>query len=70
MKPAPVTAARIERCLDRVALAIAAAGTDGTAYLPLFERLERELTALRCRESSLEAALARAAQHSGHRLAG
>jgi len=48
-----ITPALLERCLDRVALAISRAGPNGTAYLPIFERLERELHTMRSQEELL-----------------
>ncbi|MER8408289.1 hypothetical protein NKH16_27080 [Mesorhizobium sp. M1307] len=40
--PEPVTLDRIDRALDTLALAIHKAGNKGRAYLPIYERLERE----------------------------
>jgi hypothetical protein len=49
-----MTATRIESALAYVAACIAA---HGDAYLPLFERLEAELLAVRTKESARDRAL-------------
>jgi len=46
----------LERHLDRLALAIDRAGKRGVVYLPIFERIEAELDALRAREERMERA--------------
>ena len=46
----------MERHLDRLALAIDRAGKRGVVYLPIFERIEAELDALRAREERMERA--------------
>lgn len=51
-----VTEARLERCLDGLAVAVA----DDPFYLPLFQRLEAELESLVARRHALERARARA----------
>ena len=56
---APVTIEDIEFAMDEVALAIDMAGAKGAVYLPIFERLERELLALRERQSTMSAVKAR-----------
>lgn len=56
---APVTIEDIEFAMDEVALAIDMAGAKGVVYLPIFERLERELLALRERQSTMSAVKAR-----------
>jgi len=43
--PKPVTPERIERALDRVAEIIVAYGDEGHKFLPLYDRLEKELRA-------------------------
>lgn len=47
--PAPVsiTVDVLEKCLDRVALAIDQAGDRGAVYLPIYDRLEVELKLLK-----------------------
>lgn len=47
----PISRARIERALHFVAIVVAAPG--GEAYLPIFERLERELAALDAKTDAL-----------------
>lgn len=55
-----VSAERIERCLDRLSVAMVKAGQDGRKFLPLYQRLEYELAAALERDSILSSALARA----------
>lgn len=50
------TQERIERALRFMAQVVA--GPDGEVYLPIFERLERELAALDAKSSALERARA------------
>ena len=45
-----ITAAVLEKCLDRVALLIAESGDKGAVYLPIYDRLEAELEALKAKE--------------------
>lgn len=49
-----ITPAVLEKCLDRVAGAINRAGSRGIVYLPIYERIEREIDTLRSRESKLD----------------
>ena len=58
-RSAPVTIERIERAMDEVALAIDMAGDRGAVYLPIYERLERQLLTLRERQSTISAVKAR-----------
>ena len=39
----------LEKCLDRVALAIDRASKPGAVYLPIYERIEAELDTLRAK---------------------
>ncbi|GGF38537.1 hypothetical protein GCM10011321_31860 [Youhaiella tibetensis] len=59
MKPAPagehVSAERIERCLDRLAVIVHRAGKSGHVYLPYAEYLEAALAEARARELSKDA---------------
>jgi hypothetical protein len=48
-----ITVAVLEKCLDRVALLIAESGDKGVVYLPLYERLEAELEALKAKEDRM-----------------
>ena len=48
--PVSITANVLEKCLDRVALAIDQAGDKGAVYLPIYDRLEAELKALKDKE--------------------
>lgn len=54
-----VTVERIERAMDEVALAIDMAGDKGTVYLPIYERLERELQECRAKQTTLSSVRAR-----------
>ncbi|KRQ03495.1 hypothetical protein AOQ71_32865 [Bradyrhizobium manausense] len=58
----PITVATLEWCLDRLAYAMHRAPQGGEVYLPIFERLESDLAALRAKEAMLERARARAAR--------
>lgn len=53
-RPIKITPELLERCLDRVALAIDREGAHGAVYLPIFERLEAELAAMRRQEAALD----------------
>ncbi len=46
----------LEKCLDRVALAIDRAGKRGAVYLPIYERIENELDTLRAKEERMKRA--------------
>ncbi len=46
----------LEKCLDRLALAIDRAGKRGAVFLPIYERVETELDALRARQDRMERA--------------
>jgi hypothetical protein len=46
----------LEKCLDRLALAIDRAGKRGVVYLPIYERIEAELDALRAKEERMKRA--------------
>ena len=48
-----ITTDVLEKCLDRVALAINKAGDKGAVYLPIYDRLEAELKALKDKEERL-----------------
>ena len=48
--PVYITVDVLEKCLDRVALAIDQAGDKGAVYLPIYDRLEAELNALKDKE--------------------
>lgn len=66
VRRAPVTIEDIEFAMDEVALAIDMAGAKGIVYLPIFERLERELLALRERQSTMSAVKARLERLAAH----
>ncbi|QMV00123.1 hypothetical protein GHV40_00855 [Devosia sp. D6-9] len=66
VRRAPVTIEDIEFAMDEVALAIDMAGAKGVVYLPIFERLERELLALRERHSTMSAVKARLERLAAH----
>lgn len=63
---APVTIERIERAMDEVALAIDMAGDRGAIYLPIYERLERELVECRAKETTLSSVRARLERLAAH----
>jgi hypothetical protein len=46
----------LEKHLDRLALAIDRGGKRGVVYLPIYERIEAELDALRAKEERMERA--------------
>ncbi|MCP1766070.1 hypothetical protein [Bradyrhizobium japonicum] len=58
----PITVAKLEWCLDRLAHAMHRAPQGGEVYLPIFERLESELAAAKAKEAMLERARVRAAR--------
>lgn len=58
-RQAPVTIERIERAMDEVALAIDMAGDRGVVYLPIYERLERELQECRAKQTTLSSVKSR-----------
>jgi hypothetical protein len=49
----------LERCLDRLAIAMHRAPQGGEIYLPIFERLEREIDAKKANESAMSRAIRR-----------
>jgi len=55
----PITIDRIERCLDRLAQIMVASGAEGRAYLPIYERLESELEAMRDTDDKMSRIYAR-----------
>ena len=57
----------LEKCLDRVALAIDRAGKRGAVYLPIYERIEAELDTLRAKEERMERARQRLKQLQGRK---
>ena len=54
-----ITVDVLEKCLDRVALLIAEGGEKGDVYLPIYDRLEAELEALRAKKDRMERIRAR-----------
>jgi hypothetical protein len=64
-QPEPVTAERIEKALDGLAQIMVDAGAAGRAYLPLFQRLERELAEMRAVDDAMAAVVARARRSTG-----
>ncbi|MGX0962732.1 hypothetical protein AB7M63_003181 [Bradyrhizobium japonicum] len=58
----PITVATLEWCLDRLAYAMHRAPQGGEVYLPIYERLESELAALKAKEDMMERARVRAAR--------
>ena len=56
MSSEPITAARLERCLDRIAEIITADRDGGRVYLPIYARLECELAEHHAAEELMAAA--------------
>ena len=56
---AEITPEILERCLDRLAIAMQRAPQGGEIYLPIFERLEREIEALNAAQSTMARAMRR-----------
>lgn len=54
-----ITMEVLERCLDRLAIAMERAPQGGEVYLPIFERLETEIEAKKASESTMARALRR-----------
>jgi hypothetical protein len=48
-----ISADVLEKCLDRVALLISESGDKGAVYLPIYDRLESELEALKAKEDRM-----------------
>lgn len=57
--PLPRTVDRCERYLDRLALVVERAGPDGSAFLPIARRLQRELAEAKGEERLLQDLMAR-----------
>ena len=55
-----ITSERVETALDKLAQAIVRLGPKGERALPIYERLERELEALRANEAKMAAVYERA----------
>ena len=58
----PLTVQRVERALDKLAETIVFLGDDGQKLLPLYDRLEQELAALKSSDSRMDEIRARAAR--------
>ena len=54
-----ITVDVLEKCLDRVALLVAEDREKGAVYLPIYDRLEAELEALRAKKDRMERIRAR-----------
>ncbi|WP_316224992.1 MULTISPECIES: hypothetical protein [unclassified Bradyrhizobium] len=54
-----ITIDALERCLDRLAIAMQRATQGGEVYLPIFERIEAEIEARKASESTMARALRR-----------
>jgi len=55
----PITVATLERALDQLAMIMAEAPDQGIIYLPIWRRVEQELTNLRNQNDDLAAVRAR-----------
>lgn len=54
VKPSDITPDLLERCLDQLAFEIDRAGPEkGLKALPIFERIEKELAALRAKDDAM-----------------
>lgn len=58
--PKPVTAERIERALDVLARIMIELGEEGLRCLPIYERLEKELAAIKSGQDKMAAVQERA----------
>ncbi|MDH7805509.1 hypothetical protein P3T33_000626 [Rhizobium sp. AN67] len=58
----PITIERVERALDKLAEIIVLLGENGINVLPIYDRLEKELAALRSSGSQMDEVRARAAR--------
>lgn len=58
----PITVGTLEWCLDRLAYEMHRAPQGGEVYLPIWERLESEISSLKAKEAMLERARVRAAR--------
>ncbi|MGR9169625.1 hypothetical protein [Rhizobium sp. KDH_Rht_773_N] len=65
----PITAKRIERAMNRLAEIMVKLGPEGENCLPIYERLERELTGYRAREQKMMEVSERAKQSKASRAA-
>ncbi len=65
----PITPERIEAALDHLAEIMVAFGDAGAIYIPLYERLERELVAARATEAKMAAIHEHAKRVKERRLA-
>lgn len=54
-----ITIDLLERCLDRLAVVMHRASQGGEVYLPIFERLEREIADRHASESTMARAMRR-----------
>lgn len=54
-KPQPVTAERIENALDTLARLMIDLGPEGERCIPIFERLEQELAAIKSGQDKMSA---------------
>lgn len=69
MKSKPITPERIENALDRLAELMVKLGEKGLLCLPIHERLESELEAIKTRDTQMAAVLARFKQSKDRRAA-
>lgn len=65
----PITMERVERCLDRLAQIMVAAGPEGRTYLPIYERLESELEGMRTADDKMAKVFARVRQSKDRTVA-
>lgn len=65
----PVTADEVQAALDRMAEIIVFMGEDGASYLPIYDRLEHELNAMRSTSTRMDQVRQRLAQSRDRRAA-
>lgn len=63
----PITIETLEAALDRLAVIMSEARDGGLTYLPIWQRLERELAALRDQDDAMAGVRARLARLSSDR---
>ena len=55
----PITAHRVELCLDILAGTISHMGDEGEKLIPMYQRMERELETLKARQDTMSSITAR-----------
>jgi len=68
-KPLVITADLVEKCLDGLAVIMMNAGERGKNFLPIYQRLEDELAAMRKAEDTMSKARLRATRSMDRKAA-